>query len=154
MLKKETTTIGEYQYEATQLPAPQGIALLEWLLKKLGPGIEVMFKDAGPVEKGDELVNQIGLLLGIGAILKNLSGQDFQYLYGELAPSCTANGVGMDKQESRTLHFAGDYGRFMQWIIWMLQVNYRSFFAGLGTLQQVASAQGFPTQSVSESQKG
>lgn len=150
MLKKETTTIGGCEYVANQLPAPKGMVTLEWLLKKLGPGIEVMFDGGSEIEIEGQ-ATQTGVFKGIGAIFSQLSGNDLEYLYNQFAEHCTVNGTGMDKPDVKNFHFSGKYGEYLQWIIWMLQINYQSFFVGLGTLKNVASAQGFPIASKSTS---
>lgn len=137
MIKTEMTTIGEHQYTATQLPAMEGMALLEWLMKKIGPGLEVMFGE-------DSDVAQTKLMQGVGTIFKNLSGKDLEYLYNQLCEHCMVNDVGMDKPQIKQFHFAGNYGEYMKWVIWMLQVNYQNFFDGLISLKNVDLEAGLP----------
>ena len=145
-LKKETKDIGGDTYEASQFPAPKGMALLEWLMQKVGPGLEAMFDDDGKTNDAN------GVFKGVGRILKQLSGKDLQYLYDQFADSCTVGGVLMNKENIKMFHFAGRYGELFQWMLWMLNVNYESFFAEMGTLKgNVEETQTLP---VSPSQEG
>lgn len=146
-LENQTKTIGGEEYEASQLLVPQGLALLEWLMKKVGPGLQVMYGD----EASEDVVSG-GIFKGVGKILEQLSGTDLMYLYDRLADTCTVGGVGMNKQQIRVAHFQGRYGEFVQWLMWMLDVNFKSFFSEMGALSENAKGQALPTQSASPSQ--
>jgi hypothetical protein len=128
-LKVEKTTIGGHEYEASQFPAPKGMALLEWFMKKVGPGLETMFNEEN--NKADES----GIFKGLGRVLRGLSGNDLQYLYDQFADSCQVGGILMSKDQIKQFHFSGRYGELLQWFIWMMKVNYESFFSEMGALK-------------------
>lgn len=115
MIASEEKVIGEYTYTVTRLDAVTGIDVLAKLVNVVGPA----FKD-------DEFA----------AFCKGLSGADLKYFVAKFAAGTTVSGgdIQADKTPSLSdiwpVHFAGEYGRMTEWLVFCLRLNFASFFAG------------------------
>lgn len=115
MIASEEKVIGEYTYTVTRLDAVTGIDVLTKLVNVVGPA----FQD-------DEFA----------AFCKSLSGADLKYFISKFAAGTTVHGGDIQPDKAPSLldiwpiHFAGEYGRMTEWLVFCLRLNFSSFFAG------------------------
>jgi hypothetical protein len=137
MMQSETKTIGSTEYEVTQLPSGRGRKLLLRLVRIVGPAVGELLKggEAGTATLAS--VSAEGLSAAVGELAARLGEDDFEYAVKELASSTKVrvDGGGLVPLASvLDLHFAGAYGEMLSWLAFALEVNFRSFFSGLGSL--------------------
>ena len=143
MLKTETREIGGQRYAVTQFGTAEGLQIFFWLGKLVGPSIAALIKQW----QGKSIQAST-----IGAALAELSNGltfgDFDRLVQACARS-TRVVVTNDKGETvnvpldktiGTVAFAGDYLSLMKWLGFCLELNFASFFAGLGLTSPQSSA--------------
>lgn len=138
VIRTEERRLGTTNYKVTQLGASAGMQLLVRLTKVLGPSVGELTKTGGAANildaRGDAVAG------AIAELAKNLT-------YEDLAHTCDVLGefteVGLEggkwirlNRDNRELHFAGNYGELMRWLVFALEVNFGSFFgaSGLGAV--------------------
>lgn len=137
MIQAETRTISGDEYEVTQLPSGRGRKLLLRILRVVGPALAELVRGGDGVKLSE--VGADGLASAMQELAARLTEDDFEYAVRELAGATKVRIGGGDPTKLETiidLHFAGEYGAMLQWLAFALEVNYRSFFDGLGSLVQ------------------
>ncbi len=140
-LRSERRTIGEHEYEVTQLPSSKGRRLLVRLFKVLGPAFGEL--TAGGAKNVDE-VDSGALARAIQELALRITSDDLEDVVQELART-TRIRMGDKEPELASvmeLHFAGRYDELIRWLAFALEVNYGSFFGGLAGLRPRAGAAG------------
>jgi hypothetical protein len=154
MIQSETRTIGGDEYEVTQLPSGRGRKLLLRLLRIVGPAIAELVKDGTSSVKLSD-VSADGLAAALQELAARLTEDDFEYAVRELTSGTKvriAGGPAVKLETVSELHFAGNYGAMLSWLGFALEVNFRSFFGGLGSLvppglaEKARSASPSPTE--------
>jgi hypothetical protein len=136
MIQSQERTIGGTTYKVTQLGASTGLQLLVRLTKVLGPSIGELTKTGGANildAKGDAVAGAIAKLA------EHLTYEDLAHtcdVLGEFTEILNGAKAMKLTREARELHFAGNYGELMRWIVFALEVNFGSFFgaSGLGAV--------------------
>lgn len=143
MLKSETREIGGKRYAVTQFGTQEGLQIFFWLGKLVGPSIAALVKQW----QGKSItVNVVSAALT--ELANGLQYADFNKLVQACA-KCTKQVVTNAEGETvsvplektiDTVAFAGDYLSLMQWLGFCLEVNFASFFVGLGLTKLPSSA--------------
>lgn len=130
--KIESRQIGSYTYTVTQLDALRGRRAAVRLGNILGI--------AGGAMNGEATADDVGgtLAAAIGRILERLTEEQFDYFCDLFAEQTTVSGPGFQGQPQLNdvfaTHFADRYGDMVQWFVFCLEVNFRSFIGGLRPL--------------------
>lgn len=127
-LRTDDRVIGDCTYRVTQLGAIQGQKVMVRLANVLGR--------AGA--KGGDLAAKLA------GIASSLSEEDMTFLCNAMAERTLIQGSeykGLTKlQDVFDMHFAGRYLEMLRWLAFALEVNFGSFFRGLGARAEEALA--------------
>ena len=135
MLKSETREIGGRKFNVTQLGTGDGLRIFFKLGKLVGPSVGALIK-----QWQGKSIDKHALGAALTELVEKLEWADFKELVALCAKS-TAEIVTNDDGETRridlsktieTVAFAGDYLSLMQWLGFCLELNFSSFFVGLG----------------------
>jgi hypothetical protein len=122
-IRTEDRTIGEFTYHASQVPALEGRRAFARLARLLGPALAAMATGQGADVGG-----------ALGRLVENLKDEDMDYFCDLFGKHCTVDypkgrvSVG----EIFPIHFAGNYGAMMKWVLFNLELNFGSFFDEMG----------------------
>lgn len=119
MINTVTKTIGETSYAVSQLGALQGREALRRLAAIAGPAIE-----------GGETVF-------FGKLVASIQKDDLEYFCNLFAKSTILDGK-VPLASTFDVHFAGNYGDMLEWLIFAMEVNFKSFLDGV--LKRMAGA--------------
>lgn len=143
MLKSETREIGGKRYAVTQFGTQEGLQIFFWLGKLAGPSIAALVK-----QWQVKSISQSTVGAALVELANGLQWADFNKLVQACA-KCTkqvlvnADGETLNVPLSNTIDtvaFAGDYLSLVQWLGFCLEVNFASFFVGLGLTKLPSSA--------------
>jgi hypothetical protein len=143
-LKTETRTIGEHEYETTQLGAVAGREALRRLLKMS----TTAFSRAGSAWKGGgPAENMVAIAQGAMGLVQELEGADLDYfctLFGKNS-TVTIGGKHPKVADVFDYHFAGNYLEMTLWLAFCAEVNFGGFFKdALTKLNSLVPAQETP----------
>jgi hypothetical protein len=126
--------IGDYTYRVTQFGAKQGRGLLVRMIKMAGPALGGALSALARGNKGEfEAAIASGLSQGIYELAERLTEAEFASVTDEMAKLTV---VVLDGDKEPRLsgifddHFAGRYDEMLQWVAFVWEVNYGSFFGG------------------------
>lgn len=143
MLKSETREIGGRKFAVTQLGTEEGLRIFFKIGKLIGPSIAELLR-----EWQGQTITKATLGAALAELCNKLEYRDFLELV-TLCAKCTSElvtdqdgsvrRVGLEKTIS-TVAFAGDYLSLLQWLGFCLELNFASFFVGLGLTKLPNSA--------------
>jgi hypothetical protein len=146
MLKSQTREIGERTYCVTTLGSEDGQRLFFKLAKLVGPSVAALLRQwAGSIgEDGKPKLDVDTVSAALGEFMTQLSYGDFQDFVQSFAKSTDV----VDEKDTRVSlaklmklgEFSGDYASFVKWLGFCLEVNFASFFAGMGLTSQSPGA--------------
>lgn len=160
----ETREFGPNRYRAKQLKVRKANRVLERLIKIAGESLGALADNVGSGDTEDALVGDLrrgALSTAAQKLVTNLSGDDLNWLVDELIPS-----IHYQTPELRAATpeqfvpvtgdvwdelWAGDLMGQFRVVLWVLQLNYASFFEGAGGLAGVVRRAVTPTKSDSSS---
>jgi hypothetical protein len=137
--KTEKKTIGEHRFQVTQLGFGQGRRLLTKLAKVLAPAAGELAK-ASKNPHGTPVSMKSLMDVDVSKALSELADRLDDELLEEatsvLGSQTLVGPNGSDKMvplnDVAEELFAGDYGLWISWLRFALEVNYARFFASLG----------------------
>ena len=165
--KIETREIGFNRYRAKQLKVRKANRVLERILKIVGEPIGALADNVGTGEDGVEValigdLKRGALSEAAEKLVKSLSGDDINWLVEELRTSLEYQTPDLrESDENKFVPMTGDIwddefaGLLMDQfkvIAWVLELNYGSFFEGVGGIAGVAHRFVTPAKSPSSSQ--
>lgn len=140
-IKTESKRIGRHTYAVTQLDAVAGREAFTRFLKLSGPVLAEGLKDEAK---------------GFAAIANSLTVEDMNFFCDLFAAQTAVTGGDFKPKQAPQLdsifatHFADNYFEMVGWLIFSFQVNFRSFFRGLGQLMaEMKAAKGEATEDAS-----
>lgn len=147
MLKSETREIGGKRYAVTQFGTQEGLQIFFWLGKLAGPSIAALVK-----QWQGKSISQATVGAALVELANGLQWADFNRLVQACA-KCTKQVITKVDEHGATetvslplektidtVAFAGDYLSLVQWLGFCLEVNFASFFVGLGLTKLPSSA--------------
>jgi hypothetical protein len=165
--KTETREFGDNYFRAKQLKVRKANRVLERLLKIVGESLGALADNVGTgkTETSSALIGDLqrgALSDAAQKLVKNLGGDDLNWLVDELRVSISYQTPQLrESDENKFVPMTGDIwdeafaGELMlqfKVIAWILQLNFGSFFAGVGGLAGAARQFVTPTKSRSTSQ--
>ena len=141
MLSSETKQVGRYEYKVTKFPTRKGLEVFEKLLEVVGEPLALFMRDGGEETGQEELDDAEALSKALGLFAKNVQGGKLFWFADQFMPhsSVTIDGTEKPLKPIFELHFSGEYGELMGWLLFCLEVNYKSFFDGLGGVKDQAA---------------
>lgn len=148
MLKSETREIGGRKLTVTQLGTGDGLRLFFKLGKLVGPSVGTLLRQWQGKSVTKEVVG-----MAITELLAAIEWSDFNEFVQTFAKvtreTVTVTNDRGDSEERTVsldktignIAFAGDYLTLMQWLGFCLEVNFASFFTGLGLTNRPNSAE-------------
>lgn len=129
MFEQKSTRIGAYSYKVTQLDAVTGRRAFTRLFKIAGPAM-------AQLENG---MNEKALGGALTELVTRLESADIDYFCDTFAEVTEVSGGKYTKaspqlNEVFSVHFASSYLEMFQWLVFCMQVNFSSFFVGVGQL--------------------
>lgn len=127
--EQKTTRIGAHAYKVTQLDAVTGRRAFTKLFKIAGPAL-------AKIENG---IDETSLGGALTELVTRLEPADVDYFCDVFAAVTEVSGGRYTKEAPQlddvfALHFASNYLEMFQWLAFCLQVNFSSFFVGIGQL--------------------
>ncbi len=156
--RSEVREIGQFRYRITQMKARQQYQVLERLANRFGDPVKELIAGLGTNPKkaliGDLSSRQTGEALG--ALLKSLEGNDLTWLVDQIRPTVEYQTPELAESKPDIFarledwddHFADSILDGFKVLLFALELNYSSFFVGLGGLKEAAHKLVTPTKSV------
>ncbi len=135
-MEQKTTRIGAHSYKVTQLDAVVGRRVFTRLFKIAGPAL-------AKLENG---IDEKALGAALTELVTRLEPADVDHFCDTFAEVTEVSGGKYTKAAPQldtvfSVHFAANYLEMFQWLAFCLQVNFSSFFVGIGQLfGQLAAA--------------
>ena len=148
-LKSETRDIGGHKLVVTQLATGEGLRLFFKLAKLVGPSVGTLIREWQGKSIQRETVGK-----ALTELINKLEWGEFNDFVQTFARNTKlivahVNEKTGDSEERRVsleqtignVAFAGDYLALVQWLGFCLELNFASFFAGLGLTSPQSSAE-------------
>lgn len=116
--KTESKVIGDFEYEVTQMGAVQGRKVFARLAKTIGP---LLAASAGAKPDLEKI---------FGDMLGNIEPELVDFVCDSFAPFTTVtmqDGKKPRLSDIFDMHFAGNYQDMVNWIMFAMQVNFKTF---------------------------
>ena len=137
MIETREKEINGANYTVTQLPARRAIKLKAKLIKMFGPVLAQLFLVVKKVDK-EEYEQKSNIVSAVEILASNLDPVDFETLIVELFAGVRKNGKELLPNVIDT-EFAGDLATLYLVALFVLEVNFASFFELLGIGRQFQS---------------
>ena len=143
MYQAKEKVIGDYRVVVTQWPARKALSTKLKLIRILGPGIgEIASGLKGQSTKGlmDSEMNLEKLAPAIEKLLSALTEEIFMRLVTTLMSATRVNDLDMSIESNFDSTFSGNLTTFYKVVLFVLEVNFGSFFGenGIGLLKAKA----------------
>ncbi len=135
--------IGPYTYKHVLLGAKAGRLMSVRIVKLLGPTLCGFIEGTVGGKRGGEASIALGASEAVREMVLRLHKDDIEGIQDELAKLTT---VALDSEHEPRLsdifddHFAGHYDWMLEWTAFVLEANFKSFFAGAGIAALVNKA--------------
>jgi hypothetical protein len=133
MQKTQEKIINNNSYTVTQFPATKSLKMLHRVGKFISAPLSALAKDV-QTSKGimDQNISTETLGKAVQAFFESCDENTFEQTVKELLTSTTKNG----KQLVFDIDFCGNMGELMKLLAFILEVNYKDFFSGIGGLKK------------------
>lgn len=133
MQRTQEKIIGENTYTVTQFPATKSLKMLHRVGKYISAPLA---KLAGDIKPNASIMNSEVTTEALGgavqAFFDSCDENTFEQTVKDLLTSTTRNG----KAINFDLDFCGSIGELMKVLAFILEVNYKDFFSGIGGLKK------------------
>jgi hypothetical protein len=133
MIRTQDKIIGENTYTVTQFGATKSLKMLHRVGKFIA---DPLSKLAGEIKPGagiaDQNITTETLGKAVQAFFVSCNENEFESTVKELITSTTRN----NKPINFEIDFSGQIGELLKVLAFVLEVNYKDFFSGIGGLQK------------------
>ena len=142
MIEEKTKLINDATYVVQQFPARRGLKLKTKLAKLIAPTAVALIGSVSKDKSGgislDSEANPDTIAKAITGLVSNLDSDEILSLVFGLLEMTTRNGVNLVSQNGAhfDMIYAGNYGELVQALVYVVEVNFGSFFRGLGIGKQ------------------
>ena len=142
MIEEKTKVINDATYTVQQFAARRGLKIKTRLVKLIAPtAVSLMgcvSRDGeGNISLDSEASPEL-IAKAIGGLVNNMESDTVLDLIFALLETTTRNGVGVTSQNGShfDMIYAGNYGELVKALIFVVEVNFASFFQGLAIGKQ------------------
>ena len=148
--RTQSKTIGDFTYEVTPLPFGVGRKALMRLVKIMSPVLAGAFSGQGnamsaaaatgaSAKAASAAASAASAAGAFGALPDAMTDADLEFFAKTFGDTTRFSSESNPKKlvltsDNQELHFAGRYLEFAQWLIFCIEVNYKGFFTGMGSL--------------------